>query len=75
MSVTQVPLSSLEPYSLYRFRVRCRFAAGLWSEWSEEVSGQTEEEGKQEAPQQLCLPAVTVWLSLYFWTSGLKTAF
>lgn len=47
MNVTQVRLSPLEPYSSYRFRARCRFATGLWSEWSAEVSGQTEEEGKQ----------------------------
>lgn len=71
MSVTQVPLSSLEPYSLYRFRVRCRFAAGLWSEWSEEVSGQTEEEGEQEAPATTLPPcsdslAVVVFLDFRF---------
>lgn len=74
MNVTEVRLSSLEPYSSYRFMVRCRFATGLWSEWSAEVTGQTEEEGKEAAAHATTLPrSATVWLSLCFWTSCLNT--
>lgn len=73
MSVTQVRLSSLEPYSLYRFMVRCRFATGLWSEWSEEVSGQTEEEGKHKLRDNSASLsdslAVVVFLDFRFETS------
>ncbi|XP_038151253.1 interleukin-12 receptor subunit beta-2 [Cyprinodon tularosa] len=47
-------ISSLEPCSLYSFRVRSRFSTGLWSQWSSSISNQTEE----EAPT----PALDVWL-------------
>lgn len=72
VNVTEVRLSSLEPYTLYRFRVRCRFATGLWSEWSPEVPGRTEEEGKEgrrNSNRQSgchCVSGLPVWKLLRF---------
>ncbi|KAK5870005.1 hypothetical protein PBY51_024672 [Eleginops maclovinus] len=46
MGSVQVP--SLEPYTLYQFRVRTKFSTGLWSQWNDKISSWTEE----EAPTQ-----------------------
>ncbi|XP_014842482.1 PREDICTED: interleukin-12 receptor subunit beta-2-like [Poecilia mexicana] len=48
-------IPSLEPCSVYSFRVQSRFSTGLWSPWSAEVSSVTEE----EAPAQ----HLDVWLA------------
>ncbi|CAJ1060180.1 interleukin-12 receptor subunit beta-2 [Xyrichtys novacula] len=45
MGQTQVlSISSLEPYRLYHFRARSRFSSGVWSQWSRDISGWTQEE-------------------------------
>ncbi|XP_029002024.1 interleukin-12 receptor subunit beta-2 [Betta splendens] len=41
-------ISSLEPYRLYHFKARSKFATGLWSEWSSTVTSWTEEETPAE---------------------------
>ncbi|XP_053285862.1 interleukin-12 receptor subunit beta-2 [Pleuronectes platessa] len=43
-SVPAQSISSLEPYSLYHFKVRSRFSTGLWSQWSTNISSWTQEE-------------------------------
>ncbi|XP_077573089.1 interleukin-12 receptor subunit beta-2 [Stigmatopora nigra] len=40
----------LEPYQLYHFRARSKFATGLWSNWSNVVSKWTEEEAPAKEP-------------------------
>ncbi|XP_077463738.1 interleukin-12 receptor subunit beta-2 [Stigmatopora argus] len=40
----------LEPYRLYRFRARSKFATGFWSNWSKVVSNWTEEEAPAKEP-------------------------
>ncbi|XP_060934517.1 interleukin-12 receptor subunit beta-2 [Limanda limanda] len=41
-------ISSLEPYSLYHFRVRSSFSNGLWSQWSTNASSRTQEEAPEK---------------------------
>ncbi|KAM9762799.1 interleukin-12 receptor subunit beta-2 isoform 1-T2 [Menidia menidia] len=45
----------LEPNRLYYFRARSKFSTGLWSPWSSNISGRTED----EAPSQ----ALDVWVA------------
>ncbi|XP_020509157.1 interleukin-12 receptor subunit beta-2 [Labrus bergylta] len=42
-------ISSLEPFRLYHFRARSRFSTGMWSPWSGNTSGRTQEEAPSRA--------------------------
>ncbi|XP_024134717.1 interleukin-12 receptor subunit beta-2 isoform X2 [Oryzias melastigma] len=42
-------IGSLEPHRLYHFRARSKFRSGLWSSWSSNVSGWTQEEAPARA--------------------------
>ncbi|CAL9695633.1 unnamed protein product [Knipowitschia caucasica] len=42
-------VESLQPYTLYQFRARSKFATGLWSDWSRPVSVRTQEEAPERA--------------------------
>ncbi|KAM9384329.1 interleukin-12 receptor subunit beta-2 isoform 2-T2 [Pholidichthys leucotaenia] len=42
--------STLEPYSLYYFRIRSKFSSGLWSLWSTTVFSWTQEEVPAKEP-------------------------
>ncbi|KAM7012032.1 interleukin-12 receptor subunit beta-2 [Tautogolabrus adspersus] len=42
-------ISSLEPFRLYHFRARSRFSTGMWSPWSTNTSGRTQEETPSRA--------------------------
>ncbi|KAK5930943.1 hypothetical protein CgunFtcFv8_027137 [Champsocephalus gunnari] len=44
VQIKSVQVASLEPYTLYHFRVRSKFSTGLWSLWSASISNWTEEE-------------------------------
>ncbi|KAL3047532.1 hypothetical protein OYC64_021684 [Pagothenia borchgrevinki] len=44
VQMSPVQVASLEPYTLYHFRVRSKFSTGLWSLWSANISNWTEEE-------------------------------
>lgn len=72
LSLGQVQsISSLEPSRWYHFRARSKFSSGLWSSWSTSVSGQTQEEGKNNRLRE---PAALLkeHTFVYFWTSWMK---
>uniref|UniRef100_A0A3B3B8D1 Interleukin 12 receptor, beta 2a n=1 Tax=Oryzias melastigma TaxID=30732 RepID=A0A3B3B8D1_ORYME len=55
-------IGSLEPHRLYHFRARSKFRSGLWSSWSSNVSGWTQEEGKEFSTSK----AATIYLKNVF---------